>query len=272
MQQPGAQEKSWWKQVVRDEDFAFKDRKREGEGQVCQITSEVWQDESDPSCFKVDGKDKSWFMQKGGVMFSSADPAHFSLNVRLLGGELNRYGDDYADLSRADQHEAINWLWMAGVAPESYELTGHKDCKVGGFFFLFHLNYRRTKWRILGCPHNSELEDAAGKLYNCDPQASGQYELPAYEGQTITIEFENGELWIVENGCRMLRGQWSHGDQPADPGKLPDKVYRPVILTANSPTYLQATVTREPVQVCTPKPIAEPAGKSPKGKIAGILE
>ena len=36
-----------------------------------------------------------------------------------------------------------------------------EDCKTSGFYFIFHLNYRRTRWRIIACPHNAEIEDPA---------------------------------------------------------------------------------------------------------------
>lgn len=214
-----------------------------GRGQVRQITCEVDQDASDPSIFRVDGKDKSWFMQKGGIMFDRRDPASFCLGVRFLGDKANRFGDAYAELSRAEQHATANWLLMVGVAPLGYELTGHRDCKAGGFYFLLHLNYRRTAWRVIACPHEAELEDAHGRLYTCDPQARGQLELPAREGQTLGVEYTEGELWLMEGGARVARGHWVHTDVAAGQGRLPRGEYFPVILTPNCPTVLQAAVT-----------------------------
>lgn len=237
---PDAQE---WAEVFDADVEEVKDVQSRGLGQVCQITEEVWQNPDDPERFQVQGKDKSWFLQKGGLMFDCPDPARFQLQVSLLGDDVNRYGDVYAELSRAEQAMQENWLLMAGVAPRTYKLTGFKDCKAGGFYFLFHLSYRRTCWRIIGCPHNSELEDPrSGKTYSCNPQESDHFEIPAFEGQTLVVEYEDRELWLVDNGIRVLRGYWSHDGGGAEEGKLPDQEYRPVVLTSNCPTRLQVRV------------------------------
>mmetsp|Transcript_110501 Transcript_110501/g.174628 ORF Transcript_110501/g.174628 Transcript_110501/m.174628 type:complete len:265 (-) Transcript_110501:21-815(-) len=213
-------------------------------GQALQVTQEVTQDKTDSSVFKVDGKDRSWFMQKGGIMFDCRDKEHFRLTFSFLGGDVNRYGNDYADLSRVEQAAQENWLLMAGVAPRSYKLTGYKDCKLG-FYFLFHLSYRRTCWRIICSPHNAELEDSQGQAYTCDPQDSNQFEIPASEGQEICIDYSEGKLSIVDHtGERLACGHWSHDGEGAAEGKLPKDEYRPVILTPNCPTQFRASVDK----------------------------
>merc|ERR1712187_312825 len=122
-------------------------------------------------------------------MFECGNPNSFRLSFVFFGDSRNRYGDDFAELSRAEQHASINWLLMVGVASQDYELTGYRDCKVAGFFFLLHLNYRRTRWRVICCPHNAELEDVTGRRYTCNPQDAGQFELPAHEGQELAVEY-----------------------------------------------------------------------------------
>eukprot|EP00747_Dinoflagellata_sp_TGD_P167279 gnl/TRDRNA2_/TRDRNA2_191387_c0_seq1.p1 gnl/TRDRNA2_/TRDRNA2_191387_c0~~gnl/TRDRNA2_/TRDRNA2_191387_c0_seq1.p1 ORF type:complete len:284 (-),score=63.41 gnl/TRDRNA2_/TRDRNA2_191387_c0_seq1:30-854(-) len=232
-----------WADVFEVSDDALILQPKVGRGQVHQITHEVAQDEQDPALFEVDGKDQSWFMQKGAVMFDCPDPANFQLQLKFLGGRQSCFGDDYAELSRAEQLAQVNWLLMAGVAPKSYQLTGYKDCKVSGFYFLLHLNYRRTAWRIIGCPHsNCEIEDMEGELHTSDPQDGNQFELPAYESQTISVEYSNGELWLLDNGERVCRGCWAHEDESLEEGKLPGKDYRPVVLTPNCKTHLRAEV------------------------------
>lgn len=233
-----------WADVLDVEDEAILDSAPVGRGPVLQITSEVVQDEDDDSCFKVDGKDKSWFLQKGAVTFKCDNYNSFRTLVTFCGGKTNKFGDDYADLSRAEQHATMNWLIMIGIAARAKRLTGYKDCKSTGFYFLFHLNYRRTHWRIIGCPHNSELEDTDGNLYTCNPQDSNQFELPAYEGQTLTVEYHNQELWVLENGSRVVRGHWAipHAGTAAA-GNLPDEQYAPAILTSNCPTSCKVQVS-----------------------------
>lgn len=217
-----------------------------GRGQVRQITAEVEQDRTDAALFRVAGKDKSWFLQKGGIVFERSNPSRFYVDVVFEGGVLSRFGDEYAEISRAQQLATINWLLMVGVAKSDYDLTGYRDCKTSGFYFLFHLNYRRTRWRIIGCPHNCELEDADGRLYTCDPQESGQFEHPAYEGQVLTVAFEGGELWLVDNGVRVLRGLWGLSPDGTDAaevsprGQLPAGEYFPAVLTPNCPTAFRA--------------------------------
>jgi len=233
-----------WAEVLDVEDEALLDIPPVGRGQVLQITSEVEQDEDDDSCFKVDGKDKSWFLQKGAVTFKCEDYNFFRIQVTFCGGKTNKFGDDYADLSRAEQHATMNWLIMIGIAVREKKLTGYKDCKSTGFYFLFHLNYRRTRWRIIGCPHNSELEDTNGNLYTCNPQDANQFELPAYEGQTLTVEYQNRELWVLDSGSRVTRGHWAIPDTGiAAAGNLPDEQYMPAILTSNCPTHCQVQVS-----------------------------
>merc|ERR1712107_865298 len=90
------------------------------------------------SRFKVDGLDRGWFLQKGSIMFDCPDPGAFRLKLTFLGDAVNRYGDDYAEMSRAEQAAQENYLLMAGVAPLNCKLTGYKDCKSSGFYFLFH--------------------------------------------------------------------------------------------------------------------------------------
>lgn len=244
---PGQPPKSKdWAQslVVEDNEDLFPSRNRELRGQLLQMTSEVSQDENDPKQFEVDGKDKSWFLQKGGLMFNCSNPVDFKTNVIFQGGQQSLFGDKYADLSFAEQGATINWLLMVGIAPRDYELTGYKDCKVEGcHFFLFHLNYRRTAWRIIGCPHaNSEMEDSDGKFWTSDPQVGNQYELPAYEGQCLTVHYADRELWVLDGGKKMLRGHWVCDSAADASGKLPEKDYRPVILTPNCPTKIQVTI------------------------------
>lgn len=219
-------------------------------GQVRHITQEVDQDYYDPKVFRLDGKDKSWFLQKGAMTFHRADAKKFRLEVCFLGGEKSRFGDEYADLSRAEQHATINWLLMIGVARGSHELTGYKDCKSSGFYFLLHCNYRRTHWRVIGCPHNSELQDPKGASYTCNPQDGSQFELLAVENQQLGIEFADQEVWLLSGGERVLRGFWTHaarefGEEAGDAedGKLPDVEYFPAILTSNCPTEFSAVVT-----------------------------
>ncbi|CAK0888226.1 unnamed protein product [Prorocentrum cordatum] len=114
-------------------------------GQARLVTREVVQDDpEEPSRFSVDGKDKSWFVQKGAVSFHCRDPSAFSLDLSFLGGARSLFGERYAGLSRQEQESSINWLVAAGAAFEDWELTGYRDCKLAGFFFLLHLNYRRA--------------------------------------------------------------------------------------------------------------------------------
>lgn len=234
---PAAQE---WADVLNVEDDELIPQQRVCKGQASQVTDEVLQREDDPSKFEVDGKDKSWFMQKGGMMFRSENHERFQLKLMFFGDEVNRYGDDYADLSRAEQHATMNWMVMAGVAPRECKLTGYKDCKAAGFFFLFHINYRRTAWRVIGCPHSCLLEDGEGKRYTCNPQEAGQLELPAAEGQALVVEYGDRELRILDAaGLVVARGRWESGTEG---GKLPDAEYHPVVLTPNCPTRLQVTV------------------------------
>ena len=35
-----------------------------------------------------------------------------------------------------------------------------QDSKTSGFYFIFHINYRRTRWRIIASPHDAVIEDA----------------------------------------------------------------------------------------------------------------
>lgn len=230
-----------WAEVLEpgDEDVP---PQRPSTGQVRHITCEVEQDTSDDAVFRVDGKDKSWFMQKGAITFERADPGHFRLEVQFLGGPTSRFGDAYAELSRAEQQATINWLLMVGVARGDYDLTGYKDCKSSGFYFLLHLNYRRTHWRVIGCPHNSELENNEGTFFTCNPQDGGQFELPASEGQMLGVEFSERELWLLDGGARVLRGHWASEGEGAEVGNFRDAAYYPAILTPNCPTVLRAVV------------------------------
>lgn len=251
-----APDQQQWAEVLADgddeEDAA--PPTRAGIGQVRHITSEVDHDLADDAVFRVSGKDKSWFLQKGAISFERPDPSRFRLEVQFLGGPESRFGDAYAELSRAEQHATVNWLLMVGVARADYELTGYKDCKTSGFYFLLHLNYRRTHWRVIGSPHNSELEDASGETYTCNPQEGGQFELPAEEGQLLGVEYADRELWLLSGGQRVLRGCWvsdgedehTSGQQSSEEassiGKLPIAEYYPAILTSNCPTALRAVV------------------------------
>lgn len=240
---PDAQE---WATVLDVDESEFIPAGPEPRGQVSQITEEVTQDPDDTALFKVQGKDKSWFMQKGGIMFKSSSTEAFRLKVSFVGDAVNRYGDDYADLSRVEQAAQENWLLMAGVASKSYKLTGYKDCKASGFYFLFHLSYRRTCWRIIGCPHHAELEDPQGKFYTCNPQDANHFEIPAYEGQTLVIEYSNRQLCIVdEKRQRVVCGHWRHDGEGAELGKLPIGEYQPVVLTPNCPTQFRAWVEED---------------------------
>ncbi|CAE7523212.1 unnamed protein product [Symbiodinium natans] len=227
-----------WAEVLPTEG-APETPRQEPRGQVRQITPEVRQDEADPTRFCVEGKDRSWFLQKGGVVFDRPRPDRFRLDVTFSGGLQSRFGDDYAELSRAEQSDTINWLVAVGVARHDAVLTGYKDCKTTGFYFIFHLNYRRTRWRIVACPHNAELEDLSGQRFSCDPQEDDQFELDAYEGQTLSVEFAEGELFVAERNQRRALGKWAFNDGST---RLPDVKYFPAVLTSNCPTSLTAVV------------------------------
>jgi len=241
---PGAPCEQEWAEVFEadDGDLLVDGRPTPGRGQVKLITFEVRQDPEDDAVFRVEGKDKSWFLQKGALAFNCADPRRFRLEAQFLGGETCRFGDDYADLSRAEQQATINWLLMIGAAKADFGLTGYKDCKSSGFYFLLHASYRRTCWRIIGSPHTCELEDVDGRTYTCNPQDGGQFELPAREGQTFGVELCDGELWLTDGGARVLRGNWKFGEEDIEPGKLPDIDFAPAILTPNCPTAFRASV------------------------------
>eukprot|EP00931_Biecheleriopsis_adriatica_P048597 TRINITY_DN28098_c0_g1_i1.p1 TRINITY_DN28098_c0_g1~~TRINITY_DN28098_c0_g1_i1.p1 ORF type:complete len:290 (+),score=51.92 TRINITY_DN28098_c0_g1_i1:75-872(+) len=217
-----------------------------GRGQVQQITPEVEQDREDPSLFHVDGKDRSWFLQKGALLLERASPSRFRVDVIFQGGPKSRFGDDYAELSRAEQADTMNWLLAVGVARSGVELTGYRDCKTSGYYFILHANYRRTRWRVIASPHNAELEDVDGKLYSCNPQDANQFEIEAFEGQTLSVEYAENELWILEGGSRRARGHWVFEDDETVPcGKLPPGDYRPAVLTSNCPTSFHARVVSE---------------------------
>mmetsp|Transcript_56020 Transcript_56020/g.156085 ORF Transcript_56020/g.156085 Transcript_56020/m.156085 type:complete len:225 (-) Transcript_56020:63-737(-) len=215
---------------------------RRGRGQVHQITPEVTQDKEDVAVFEVDGKDKSWFLQKGGLLFDCGDAPGFRMDVSFLGGATSCFGDDYAELSRAGQHATINWMLMVGAARSDVQLTGYKDCKTSGFYFLLHLNYRRTHWRVICCPHNAELEDSKGEFHTCNPQDGDQFEFESHEGQTLGVELAGRELWLLDGGARIARGHWVHGDSDVEGGRLPVGKYRPAVLTPNCPTRFRAAV------------------------------
>ncbi|CAE8597740.1 unnamed protein product [Polarella glacialis] len=235
-------EQKEWAEVLLDEDDDSEELEAPvGRGQVRQLTFEVQQDEADATLFRVDGKDKSWFLQKGAVVFNRPSESRFRLEVTFQAGLSSRFGDEYAELSRAEQSSTINWLLMAGIARGGSELTGYRDCKTSGFYFLFHLNYRRTRWRIIACPHTAELEDTAGKLYTGNPQDADQFELPAYEGQILSVEYADGELWLLEAGLRRVRGIWAYNEAVPE-GKLPAGDYYPTVLTSNCPTAFHARV------------------------------
>ena len=101
------------------------------------ITREVDQDTVDTTLFKVTGKDKSWFQQKGGTMFHCKDPKNFRISVEFAGDEQNFYGDEYAPFSMADQQYQKTWLIMIGIAPKDYGLTGYRDCKADGSSYFY---------------------------------------------------------------------------------------------------------------------------------------
>lgn len=210
--------------------------------EVLQITREVGRAQTG-AVFEVEGGDKSWFLQRGGLLLARRGPeARFLLRVTFLGGARNRYGDAYAALSLAEQRATRNWLLMLGAAPRGRELTGHRDCKAGGFYFLLHLDRRRAAWRVVACPHEAELEDAAGRLYACDPRGADRLEVPAREGQVLGVEYAEGALWLLEGGARAARGHWAHGDGAAGEGGLPRGEYLPAVLFPNCPTSLRAEV------------------------------
>lgn len=211
-------------------------------GQVNQLTVEVDQDRSDSRVFRVQGKDKSWFIQKGAVTFERSNPQHFVLEASFVGGKRNRFGDHYAELSRADQLDTINWMIMMGVARSSWEMSGYKDCKASGFYFLVQANYRRTAWNVIGCPHNCEVTDMNGDTYASEPQGLGHFEFPAYDGQRIGIEYTNREVWLLSDGKRIVRGCWAHDVGGAENGLLPDVEYAPALLLPNCPTEISAEV------------------------------
>lgn len=212
--------------------------------QVEYMTAEVKQDSDDPANFSVSGKDKSWFIQNGGILFKCEDPTNFRLKAQFGGGARNHFADAYADLSMAEQKATINWLIMLGIAFLNCELTGYRDCKDSGFYFLFHLNYRRTAWRIIGCPHNCEVVDLKGKTYTCNPQRSGQFELRAYEGQVISVEYADNILWILDGKTRVASGRWRIEDEDVyvEYGELPRSDYLPAVLTSNCPTEVRIEV------------------------------
>lgn len=37
--------------------------------------------------------------------------------------------------------------------------TDPQDSKTSGFFFIFHANYRRTRWRIITSPHDGTIQE-----------------------------------------------------------------------------------------------------------------
>eukprot|EP00434_Breviolum_minutum_P034904 symbB.v1.2.030898.t1/scaffold3528.1/size54678/4 len=205
-------------------------------GQVRQITRELHQDLADDSFFRVDGKDKSWFLQKGGVTFNRPDAERFRLDVTLHG---SCFGEDYAELSRLEQAQTTNWLIAIGVAHGEKELSGYQDSKTSGFYFIFHINYRRTRWRIIASPHDAVIEDLGGEHFQCDPQVDGHFEIDAFEGQTLSVEFINRELWIAEGAERKALGVWACSDASK---KLPEGDYFPAVLTSNCPTLFSAKV------------------------------
>lgn len=202
-------------------------------GQVRQITCEVQQDLADDHRFSVEGKDKSWFLQKGGISFHRPSAERFRLDITFHG---SLFGDDYAELSRVEQVQSINWLIAIGVVRGDEELTGYKDCKTSGYYFIFHVNYRRTRWRIIACPHDAVVQDIGGEHYCCDPQADGHFEIDAFEGQTLSVELVENELWIAEGGERKAQGVWAKNT------KLPQGDYFPAVLTSNCPTIFSAKV------------------------------
>eukprot|EP00933_Yihiella_yeosuensis_P048734 TRINITY_DN45093_c0_g1_i1.p1 TRINITY_DN45093_c0_g1~~TRINITY_DN45093_c0_g1_i1.p1 ORF type:complete len:287 (-),score=56.15 TRINITY_DN45093_c0_g1_i1:23-841(-) len=233
-----------WAEVLLEDQDEQTDSAPSGRGQVRQITVEVQQDPDDVSLFRVDGKDKSWFLQKGAISFNRASPNRFRIEVSFQSGPTSRFGDDYAELSRAEQNASINWLLMLGVARSDNELTGYRDCKTSGFYFLFHLNFRRTHWRIIGSPHTAELEDTNGKLYTCNPQDDEQLEIPAFEGQKLSVEYAEGELWVLNGENRVARGIWvtENDSEVVEEGKLPSGDYYPTVLTSNCPSAFHARV------------------------------
>eukprot|EP00405_Crypthecodinium_cohnii_P042561 CAMPEP_0206566948 /NCGR_PEP_ID=MMETSP0325_2-20121206/24958_1 /ASSEMBLY_ACC=CAM_ASM_000347 /TAXON_ID=2866 /ORGANISM="Crypthecodinium cohnii, Strain Seligo" /LENGTH=253 /DNA_ID=CAMNT_0054070067 /DNA_START=40 /DNA_END=801 /DNA_ORIENTATION=- len=237
-----------WIEVIQaqdelEEDEQIDEKPREVLGQVRQLTEEVRQDPQHPKVFAVDGLDKSWFCQKGSITFKRADEQqqNFTLEVSFVGSELSRFGDDYADLSRAEQQATINWLLMIGVAREDYQMTGYKDCKSSGFYFLLHCNYRRTAWRVIGCPHNGHLEDVHGNKFTSNPQDGGQFEFPAAEDQHMSVRYEDGEVWLVDGQEKLVRGLWDVGEE-APQATLPSGRYIPAILTPNCPSHFHAEV------------------------------
>eukprot|EP00929_Paragymnodinium_shiwhaense_P037562 TRINITY_DN19996_c0_g4_i2.p1 TRINITY_DN19996_c0_g4~~TRINITY_DN19996_c0_g4_i2.p1 ORF type:complete len:317 (+),score=52.35 TRINITY_DN19996_c0_g4_i2:231-1181(+) len=218
--------------------------------QVHQLTSEVVQTEADPSEFQVDGRDKSWFVQKGALSFKCDDSSKFRLSLVFTGGVLNRFGDCYADLPRASQEQTINWLLMLGATATDYELNGETDCKSGnGLFFLLHLDYRRTKWRISACPHNATLRDVEGSSYSSDPQSDELLEMKAYENQMIRVELRAGKLWLMDGDTYVAEAAWpsTAADDAAAAagtaaGEISKLALRPAILTSNCPTAFRAVV------------------------------
>lgn len=219
----------------------------EANNQVRQVTREVRQHPGDCAVFEVDGKDKSWFVQKGAVSFEPSDPAAFRMDVTFIGGELSRFGDDYAELARAEQLATINWMLMVGVVHSDYSLTGYKDCKAAGFFFLLQLNYRRTRWRVACCPHDASVVDAQERRYPSDVHGiEPLFEVPACEGQALGIEYAHGILWLLDCGSRIACGTWAAIADAASGGvqecRLPPGDYIPAILTPNCPTRFHCAV------------------------------
>eukprot|EP00435_Cladocopium_sp_Y103_P011311 s1378_g2.t4 len=160
-------------------------------------------DLADDSLFHLDGKDKSWFLQKGGVSFNRPSAERFRLDVTFCG---SRFGDDYAELSRLEQANTTNWLIAIGVVFGDNELTGYEDL----------------------------LSEEKHSFFG-DNSADGQFEIDAFEGQTLSVEFINHELWITEGAERKALGIWANQ-------KLPAGDFFPAVLTSNCPSLFSAKV------------------------------
>ncbi|CAE8622304.1 unnamed protein product, partial [Polarella glacialis] len=56
-----------------------------------------------------------------------------------------------------------------------------------------------------------------------------------------SVEYADGELWLLEAGLRRVRGIWAYNEAVPE-GKLPAGDYYPTVLTSNCPTAFHARV------------------------------
>eukprot|EP00397_Hematodinium_sp_SG-2012_P057640 GEMP01072265.1.p1 GENE.GEMP01072265.1~~GEMP01072265.1.p1 ORF type:complete len:202 (+),score=28.60 GEMP01072265.1:195-800(+) len=184
----------------------------------------------------TDGIDKSWFHQKGAVKFSDVSTSQWYLECNLSGPN-SAVGDEYADLSMAEQCMQENWLFMIGACPRDYEPSGYKDCKVSGcHFLLLQLNYRRTHWHVLCCPHDGIIIGSDGNEYTSDPHRMDHFQIPAHKG--LQFERMDAGRYVLRdrNGSAQCECRW-----PDMETKDRETLYAPMVLVSNTPTRLHVT-------------------------------